>query len=786
MNPLRLSVSQVRVAAACPRIAYFDAYHTRANKLAAPSVTRLWKAGESDTTALGSLFHRSIERFNRQAPKDEQLYKILNQAEGSVQLAQELSGLVYNHYVKHDQLFQAEAPQQAAFIQALHTYLNELADIINYARSQNMEIREIIEQMFGDSRRRVDVTFRVGAHDQGVNIVGILDYVFYDYRSERKRIIDYKLTPSKHPKTDLFQVSLYALMHHIQHQTEPDVGLLYLHPKREMCEKPWENIYADRHGMYDFLASLEQWLQYDEHAQTGLKPPGEPLYCDRCRWRKECTTRLGPKHQGDRLNHWTQTNHQVEEPSLSPHNPPEVVPEPEPEEEVSESVSTDAQTESSTKPNSDSAMIQNQTQLWIGHWENDQEPTSIPLTALPTHLTVVGAAGSGKTWLAKVIVEEAIRHRVPVIAIDPQGDLVQFLRRRKKPEVKPAYHQAYDQFNERVEPRIYTPGTSHGIRIALNPTRTAKVDDLAGIEDQTRRQEEQQGMLNTVASNLVSLAKVGGEEDSQRTFLYRVLQGLLVGDKMELELSQVVSGIYAPESLGIEQPELMIKKTEREKLARKLNNLIEGPSARLFQGGKPLDLAELCRPAEPGKVPLNVIYLNAMTDDDQKQFFVASLAAEVYRWMVTGVTASGGKPSLLFYLDEARDYIPAVGNPPAKQPMIRLFTQGRKYGVSCLLCTQSPRSVDYNVFGNCSTKIIGRMESAQDLERISDWFTTSGAAPNWIKDRKGAAKGTFVARWPEMPPQREGQVLRSRDLFSLHEGAWSPDHLEMMVRKASS
>jgi DNA helicase HerA-like ATPase len=67
--------------------------------------------------------------------------------------------------------------------------------------------------------------------------------------------------------------------------------------------------------------------------------------------------------------------------------------------------------------------------------------------------------------------------------------------------------------------------------------------------------------------------------------------------------------------------------------------------------------------------------------------------------------------------------------PPAKDPLIRLFTQGRKYGVACLLCTQSPRSVDYNVFGNCSTKLIGRLESDQDLDRVADWFTTQGPAP---------------------------------------------------------
>ena len=49
-----------------------------------------------------------------------------------------------------------------------------------------------------------------------------------------------KLTPAQHPANDLLQVCVYGLMHHVQHQTGPDVGVLYLHPARQMVEKPWE------------------------------------------------------------------------------------------------------------------------------------------------------------------------------------------------------------------------------------------------------------------------------------------------------------------------------------------------------------------------------------------------------------------------------------------------------------------------------------------------------------------------------------------------------------------
>ena len=74
---------------------------------------------------------------------------------------------------------------------------------------------------------------------------------------------------------------------------------------------------------------------------------------------------------------------------------------------------------------------------------------------------------------------------------------------------------------------------------------------------------------------------------------------------------------------------------------------------------------------------------------------------------------------------------------------------------------------------------------AQDLERVAEWFGTAGAPP-WLAGRKGAEAGSFVGRWPGMPAALEGRAFRSRPLFSLHEGAWSPDRLERELARDRS
>nr|MDO8109634.1 DUF853 family protein [Candidatus Sigynarchaeota archaeon] len=52
------------------------------------------------------------------------------------------------------------------------------------------------------------------------------------------------------------------------------------------------------------------------------------------------------------------------------------------------------------------------------------------------HAGIFGSTGSGKTVLGKIICEEAVRHRIPVIAIDPQGDIASLILLGNKDELE--------------------------------------------------------------------------------------------------------------------------------------------------------------------------------------------------------------------------------------------------------------------------------------------------------------------------------------------------------------
>jgi len=802
LAPVHFSVSQIRVAASCPRILYFDAIENRRRKSLPPRITRIWEKSDSETTAGGSLFHATVEKFNRLAGKGDAVRQIVRRTSNKEELLHSLMEFLKKECLNRSQLLNKSPETIANFSKCIETYMGELADIIHYAKAIKKDPDEIVDQLFADMPKRVDVTFHVGLQRQPVHVTGRLDYVFFDWRDERLRIIDYKLTPATNPNKDHFQVAIYALMYHHQHRFNCDAAVFYLHPSRYVTDMSWEQVESQRSKVYNLLASMVEWSRYSAEQGIGHLPPGETSYCGCCKWKNRCEPELGAKSLGGLINWQPEEQNEVEVVVI---DPPAITPEEVAEEERTvdrerateeqDCVAADPQTLTSyetgvsTQVNAAGTVTSPkgaapQGKLSLGWLSHNQTPVSIRSMHLCTHTAVVGAAGSGKTWLAKVIAEEAILSGVPVLAIDPQGDLVQFMKRRPEAEIAamaPQELERYREFSERVETRIFTPGTSHAIRLRLNPIRLPRRDDVREASAELR-EEEYTGMIDSVALNLVGLVSAGKKSvETQQVFIARVLRALVESTPREsLELSEIASAVLKPESVGITDPDHFIKKSERETLGRQVNALAYGPLKKLFTGGVALDIDRMRTPVTPGKVPLNIIYLNALTDIE-KHAFLAALATEVYRWMC----CSGGdptQPQLLFYLDEARDFLPAGAlKPVAKMPMIRLLAQARKFGVGCMICTQSPRSVDYNIFGNCSTKLIGKLETPQDSETVGKWFEKEGPKPDWIRQRTGAESGSFVGRWPGQDASEAGQVFQSRILFSSHGGAWTPDRVEAEV-----
>src|ERR1044071_2577991 len=103
--------------------------------------------------------------------------------------------------------------------------------------------------------------------------------------------------------------------------------------------------------------------------------------------------------------------------------------------------------------------------LWLGTRRDDRGVTfTLPARALLRHAIALGSSGSGKTVFCKVVVEEAVRRGIPVIAIDPQGDLASLAL---APESSDDPHAA--ELMARIDPIVFTPASRKGVPLCADP-----------------------------------------------------------------------------------------------------------------------------------------------------------------------------------------------------------------------------------------------------------------------------------------------------------------------------
>ena len=155
-------------------------------------------------------------------------------------------------------------------------------------------------------------------------------------------------------------------------------------------------------------------------------------------------------------------------------------------------------------------------------------------------------------------------------------------------------------------PRVPRPGRAAHLdaRLVARPATLPRPDPPArratswrGSPTRTGARRSGKGCSASPRPSSSGLAKVGGETDSQQTFLLQVFRRLASGGHgRDVTLEAIAAAASDPRSIGLDDPDQLIKKAERTKLARKLHAMRLGPASALFTGGTRLDLDALCRP----------------------------------------------------------------------------------------------------------------------------------------------------------------------------------------------
>lgn len=392
--------------------------------------------------------------------------------------------------------------------------------------------------------------------------------------------------------------------------------------------------------------------------------------------------------------------------------------------------------------------MSDRSQLILG--TTSEGEISLSLKTLQRHFGCFGSSGSGKTVASKVLMEELARNGIPVIAFDPQGDIASLAVTADSESVEKSGTDPNirDEYDNNVEVVIWTPGSSKGIPLCINPLQFDGVNDL-NAEDKTR-------FFSSTAKNICSL--VGYDLDSDDGKSAEAILAVIFEHcfKHQIDLkdfSDVVNILQdMPESV-VEVVSSVGSSKFLRGLIKKLSLLTLGARKLIFQTGIPASIDVLLgKDGSSDKTRISVIYLNTLHTAEEKEFFISGISQLLYRWMLKNPLGSGQEGiQCAMFIDEIAPYIPPVKVPACKESLELLFRQGRKYGVSCLIATQSPGDIDYKAIGQFSTFILGTLNTKQDIDKVKKRLES--VAPkeiDFITTKLPALKpGNFLAVSPD-------------------------------------
>lgn len=342
--------------------------------------------------------------------------------------------------------------------------------------------------------------------------------------------------------------------------------------------------------------------------------------------------------------------------------------------------------------------------------EVDAVPVALDVRGFTsTHLAIIASTGSGKSYLAGVLLEELMmpHNRAASLIIDPHGEYNTLQEMQNLPTFRDG--------NYKPKVRVFRPDT---IRVRIDSLTLA---DLRYLLPQMS--EKQHYQLGRAYAHAQRSFRSGGSAKYTR-------------EQLLLSVRETAEGRRESED-GYDAED----DPTTGALVWRLNSALQGSG--IFHDFENLELNELFAPGQCTVIQLNEV------DQREQQVIAATLLRRVYQARVdtskqkVGPGDNNYVPFPVFCLmEEAHNFAPASADAVSTDVLKQILSEGRKFGVSVGLISQRPGKLDSDVLSQCMTQCIMRITNPIDQNRIAESVESVGR--DLLRELPSLSKGQVI------------------------------------------
>ena len=365
-----------------------------------------------------------------------------------------------------------------------------------------------------------------------------------------------------------------------------------------------------------------------------------------------------------------------------------------------------------------------------------------------THLAIIAGTGSGKSYLAAVLVEEMMRpnNRACILIVDPHGEYDSL---QEMPNLGPFYQAGDGSLAEyRARAKILGPSD---VKVAY---RSLELDDIRYLLSRD---------LTAKMSYVLGVA-------------YRNAMRETKGNWRLMDLKRAIQDWAdrargGPDEVGGSAADVdATAPLTASSLQWRLDRVLGPGESRIFDDYRDLSLQELFQPGQ-----CTVLQLHQVPEQEQ-QVVVATILRRLYKARLATETrqTSPGDDLHLPYpafviLEEAHNFAPTAADLVTSEQLKRILSEGRKFGLGVCLISQRPGRLDPDVLSQCMTQVLMRISNEVDQARVAQSVETVGRS--LMDELPGLSKGqAIVAGMAVNTPV----LVRVRERLTRHQ-AQDPD-----------